>query len=232
MVVEDDDQVIFLLHIPKKTLKLVVGSNRRVKLCSLWRVASRNTPSCSSWPAPRAANTCGSAQWRATPSFACASRLPARRAAATSRGSAPASDSGRAQRSTPAWWFLTVWPSCASLRWDDAPRPTEVVGADTYYRHMGGIMCHIKQFLCSYGYWVAMVTCICSYGDWDIPPVLFVFLWLLLDKFSHLKGTSCHLLEQPDQSCVIAVCCGLCTNTPVTDVGKCKQNTWMLHNEI
>lgn len=59
------------------------------------RVGNRSTHLCSSWPAPRAANTCGSAPLRVTPSSACVSRPLERAAAATSHDSGPASDSGR-----------------------------------------------------------------------------------------------------------------------------------------
>lgn len=53
-----------------------------------------------------------------------------------------------------------------------------------------GIVCHIKQSLCIYGYSVSMVTWICSYGDWDIPLILFVFFWLLseMKKILTLEG--------------------------------------------
>ena len=56
-------------------------------------------------------------------------------------------------------------------------------------QHMGNIACHIKQRLCIYGYSVSMVTWICSYGDWHIPFILFVFsslwLWEMVRTSSH-----------------------------------------------
>lgn len=74
-----------------------IAAQRALIVCSFprrCRAASRSTPLCSSWPAPRAASTCGSVLWRATPSSACASPPRGRPAAANSPGSARASGSG------------------------------------------------------------------------------------------------------------------------------------------
>lgn len=46
------------------------------------------------------------------------------------------------------------------------------------------IVCQIKQSLCIYGYTVSMVTWICSYGDWAVPLVLFVFSFDYYQRWS------------------------------------------------
>ena len=128
------------------------------------RAGSRSTRLCSSLPAPRPANTCGSAPWRATPSSGFDNRPPAKPTTVTSRASGPASDSGRAQRQNITSWMKLTWLQVDSLGelWP-APVPA---------------YCTSHKSLCIYGYSVSMVTWICSYGDWDFPFILFAFVWL------------------------------------------------------
>lgn len=101
---------------------------------------------CSSWPAPRAANTCGGLRWRATPSFVCASQPQARPVAATSDNLGLVSDSGSAQRCTPTWLLFLAVPfsmtAVAVLQKDNARCLTQVVVASTSYQHMGNNVSH------------------------------------------------------------------------------------------
>lgn len=107
-----------------------------------FRDGSRSTPLCSSWPAPRVANTCGSAPWRVTPSSGSVSPPRGRPAAATSRASALASGSGRAQRTQ----------TQGDRRW-----LTRVVVTSRNTSNKGRV-CHMTHSLCIYGYCVSMVT--------------------------------------------------------------------------
>lgn len=162
MVVEDDDQVCIqpqpqsYEHTDIRRC-LCIGC-KQCLFCLIFRPGSRSIPSCSSWPAPRAASTCGSALWRATPSSGSDSQPRAKPATATSHGSALASDSGKKKKTLQSD-STRSWPS-------------------TWYQHME-TTCHKRQSLCIYGYSVSMVTWICSYGDWDMTFVLFVFFRLL-----------------------------------------------------
>lgn len=108
----------------------------------LFRVGSRSTPLCSSLPAPRAANTCGSAPWRVTPSSGSVSPPRERPAAATSHASALASGSGRAQRTQ----------TQGDRRW-----LTRVLAASRNTSNKGRVY-HMTHSLCIYGYCVSMVT--------------------------------------------------------------------------
>lgn len=155
------------------TLSCEATNKQYMVVFSLCRVMSRSIRLCSSWPAPRAVNTCGSVPWRATPSSGYGSQPQARPAAATSRDSDPASDSGRAQRRTLSCSLLIKRHIIDNTSW-----LSQVVVASTR-TSIWGIMCHMKQSLCIYGYSVSMVTWICSYGDWDFPFILFVFFRLL-----------------------------------------------------
>lgn len=107
-----------------------------------FRVGSRSILLCSSWPAPRVANTCGSAPWRVTPSSGSVSPPRGRPAAATSHASALASGSGRAQRTQTQgdrMWLTRV----------------AVASRNTSNK---GRVCHMTHSLCIYGYCVSMVT--------------------------------------------------------------------------
>lgn len=167
------------------TLSYKATNKQYLVVSSLCRVESRSIHSCSSWPAPRAVNTCGSAPWRATPSSGYGSQPQARQAAATSHGSDPASDSGRAQRRTHSCSLLinlSTYHIIVNTSW-----LSQVVVSSTR-TSIWGIMCHMKQSLCIYGYSVSMVTWICSYGDWDFPFILFVFFRLLSEIILTLEG--------------------------------------------
>lgn len=91
-----------------------------VFISRLCRAVSRSTPLCSSWPAPRAASTCGSVRWRATPSSACASPPRGRPVATNSPGSAPASGSGEPEGD---WRWLAQIPAIGERSVSHHPRP-------------------------------------------------------------------------------------------------------------
>lgn len=103
VVVEDDDQVCILsqthpcIQTDTGTHTHELSNNCLLVFC---RVGSRSTRLCSSWPAPRAANTCGSVPWRVMPSSGYVNPPQERPAAATSRDLGLASDSGKAQSRT------------------------------------------------------------------------------------------------------------------------------------
>lgn len=143
VVVEDDDQVCVLSRECEPVHRNKHANAGSPTLCVCYfRVGSRNIPLCSSWPAPRVANTCGSAPWRVTPSSGSVSPPRGRPAAATSHALALASGSGRAQRTQ----------TQGDRRW-----LTRVAVASRNTSNKGRV-CHMTHSLCIYGYCVSMVT--------------------------------------------------------------------------
>lgn len=120
------------------TLSSKATNKQYLVVSSLCRVGSRSIHLCSSWPALRSVNTCGSAPWRATPSSDYGSQPQAGRAAATSHDSDPASDSGRAQGRPHSCFLLIKHHIIVNTRW-----LSQVVVASTR-TSIWRIMCHMK----------------------------------------------------------------------------------------
>lgn len=74
-----------------------------------------------------------------------------------------------------------------------------------------GIMCHMKQSHCIYGYGVSMVTWICSYCNCDSYCLLCCaeYAEMVRVSFSHLKGTFRLLIEEKQHACSAVVSVGV-----------------------